>query len=432
MLNAAAASPQNQLNGFCYDAAGNTTGPTPCPSSIYTYDAENRLIATAGMSYLYDGDGKRVEKCTEGTTPGTCAATATGTLYWTGTGSDALAETDWTGAALEEYVFFNGKRIARRGGTGNTVHYYFADHLGSTDVITGALGSIQKNSVYYPFGGEIAVTAPSFANNYKFTGKERDTESGLDNFGARYHGSSLGRFMTPDPLPWLAWQNGSDRAQRRFQAYINNPQNFNMYAYVRNNPTNLTDPTGMYICKGSKDQCVAIQTGLDKAKEALTGNNLTKKETAALQKVIGFYGKAGDANGVIVQFGKTDAGTGANTNSSKVFNANITTITFNPTKFAGLTTLQQAEEEVHEGVHGENGVARGGRTPANKAEELATERNAYRTQSYVPQGLGVADGGWGLWDPTWPANQAEADRNSAVESDAQKSTAAWCAAGGNC
>jgi RHS repeat-associated protein len=147
-------------------------------------------------------------------------------------------------------------------------------------------------------------SVPCASLSYKFTGKERDAESGLDNFGARYHGSSLGRFMTPDPLPWLAWQNGSDRAQRRFQAYINNPQNFNMYAYVRNNPTNLTDPTGMYICKGSKDQCAPIQAGLDKAKEALKGNNLTKKETAALQKVIGFYGKAGDANGVIVQFGK--------------------------------------------------------------------------------------------------------------------------------
>jgi uncharacterized protein DUF6650 len=243
---------------------------------------------------------------------------------------------------------------------------------------------------------------------------------------------TMGRFMTPDPLPWVEWQNGSDRAQRRFQAYINNPQNFNMYAYVRNNPTNLTDPTEMYVCKGTKDQCAAIQAGLDKAKEALKGNDLNKQQKAALQKVIGFYGKAGDANGVVVQFGKTGAGTGGNTDSSKVFNANITTITFSPTKFAGLSTLQQAEEEVHEGVHGENGVERGGRNPANKAEELTTERNAYRTQSYVPQGLGVADGGWGLWDPTWPAAQAEGDRNSAVDSNAQKSTAAWCAAGGDC
>ena len=46
--------------------------------------------------------------------------------------------------------------------------------------------------------------------------------------------------MTPDPLPWLDWQNGSERARRRFVGYINNPQNLNMYAYVRNNPTKLS------------------------------------------------------------------------------------------------------------------------------------------------------------------------------------------------
>ncbi len=238
LLNAAAASPQNQLNGFCYDAAGNMTGPAPCPSSIYTYDAENRLIATAEMSYRYDGDGKRVEKCTQGTTPGTCAATATGTLYWTGTGSDALAETDWTGAAVEKYVFFGGKRMARRDGTGNTVHYYFADHLGSTDVITGALGSIQKNSVYYPFGGEIAVTAPSFANNYKFTGKERDAETGNDYFGARYYSASLGRFMTPD---WAAKPVSVPYAS------FGDPQSLNLYAYVGNNPLSRADLDG-HLC----------------------------------------------------------------------------------------------------------------------------------------------------------------------------------------
>ena len=235
-LNAAAASAQNQLNGFCYDAAGNMIGPTCSPT--YVYDAENRLSATAGFTYRYDGDGTRVVKC-NGTYP-TCSS---GTLYWTGAGSDTLAETNWTGVPVEEYVFFNGGRVARRDGTGNTVHYYFADHLGSTDVITGANGVIQKNSVYYPFGGEIALTAPSFANNYKFTGKERDSESGLDNFEARYLGSSLGRFMSPDPMGGKA----------------EDPQSLNRYAYVRNSPLTFTDPSGMNFglpCSGGNpDTC---------------------------------------------------------------------------------------------------------------------------------------------------------------------------------
>ena len=59
---------------------------------------------------------------------------------------------------------------------------------------------ISKVSGYYPYGGEISQTGSGFANNYKFAGKERDSESLLDNFGPRFHASSLGRFMSPDPI----------------------------------------------------------------------------------------------------------------------------------------------------------------------------------------------------------------------------------------
>ena len=64
-LNCPAGS-KNQLStcGFSYDAAGNLTETGLNVS--YVFDAENRIIATSGLSYIYDGDGNRVEKCTEG------------------------------------------------------------------------------------------------------------------------------------------------------------------------------------------------------------------------------------------------------------------------------------------------------------------------------------------------------------------------------
>ncbi len=76
-----------------------------------------------------------------------------------------------------------------------------------------------------------ALTCP---HNYKFTGKERDSESGLDDFEARYYSSQFGRFHSADwsaiPVPY---------------ADLGNPQTLNLYAYVKNNPLNPTDPTGL-------------------------------------------------------------------------------------------------------------------------------------------------------------------------------------------
>ncbi len=75
----------------------------------------------------------------------------------------------------------------------------------------------------------------------EFTGKQRDSESGLDYFGARYYGSGLGRFMSPDPL-YLEMNRLTD------------PQQLNLYSYVRNNPLSLTDPDGRDIAVKCADK----------------------------------------------------------------------------------------------------------------------------------------------------------------------------------
>ena len=159
-------------------------------------------------------------------------------------GSETLAETDLAGNEQEEYLFFNGQRIARRDvnslGATVAVHYYFSDHLGSHGVVENATGTACEQDIdHYPYGGQQNdyCSGSGVSQNYKFTGKERDSESSLDYFGARHYGSSMGRFMQPDEA--FNDQNTSD------------PQSWNLYSYVRNNPLRYTDPTGDACVQGS-------------------------------------------------------------------------------------------------------------------------------------------------------------------------------------
>ncbi len=106
----------------------------------------------------------------------------TGTLYWYMT-PGIVAESDLNGNLQSEYVFFDSERVARRRSPGQAVTYYFSDHLKTTDIVTDAQGNIKRIRLL-PWGGELQFLA-SDSNHYKFTGKERDAESGLDYFGAR-------------------------------------------------------------------------------------------------------------------------------------------------------------------------------------------------------------------------------------------------------
>ena len=110
------------------------------------------------------------------------------------------------------------------------------------------------------------------------TGKERDAESGNDYFGARYYASSMGRFMSPDPLPWPHWQSGSKDDQERFDQFIANPQNFNEYMYVRNNPLIGVDPDGLDV------YVVAYTTGNSEGDDALKRAAQTKKDEITSSK----------------------------------------------------------------------------------------------------------------------------------------------------
>jgi len=214
---------------------GNITAD-PAPNS-YTYDAESRLTHYSGIGattdYSYDGDGQRVKKVS--------GATTTVFVY------------DAEGELAAEYTTPAPGLGGRR--------FFSVDHLGSTRLITDAGGGVLERHDYRPFGDEVTFTAGQVragvagygvdqGTREKFTGKERDQESGLDFFGARYLSSAQGRFTSPDssakpdPLPY------SD---------LTDPQTFNLYAYVRNSPLTRTDVDG-HCGGGSGDPpCEAIK-----------------------------------------------------------------------------------------------------------------------------------------------------------------------------
>jgi RHS repeat-associated protein len=208
----------NQFACSCYDAAGNMTSSG---SASYTYDAENHLLTAGGYTYTYDGDGNRVMKSNG----------STGTIYWRGADGEVIDEGNLSDIMQEEYVYFGGKRVVRWDVPTGHRHYYFSDHLGSSNVVTDNLGNIQDESDYYPYGGEIQITN-TYVNTYKFTAKERDAESGLDHFGRRHYASTLGRWMSPDPINLTGAR------------LVNPGSTLNKYVYGADNPLKYLDKDG--------------------------------------------------------------------------------------------------------------------------------------------------------------------------------------------
>jgi RHS repeat-associated protein len=222
----------NQIIGRSYDGAGNMAS---LMGSNFSYDAENRITTAVQpgigtVTYTYDGDGRRVMKA---------VSTGLQTVYVYDIGGKLVAEYSSGAVSVPP------------------CHTCFlsTDHLGSTRLVTDENGNTVSRHDYIPFGEEIQANsggrdgtfgAQDFVNQ-KFTGKERDQETGLDYFGARYYGSALGRFTSPDEF-----KGGFDNlnGQPAFSpgpigyADLSDPQTLNMYVYTRNNPLRYTDPDG--------------------------------------------------------------------------------------------------------------------------------------------------------------------------------------------
>jgi RHS repeat-associated protein len=190
------------VNGtaFNYDASGNVTGDG---ARAYTYDAENRIVSVGGLSsesYAYDAGNRRVKK--------------------------------EVGGVVTHYVWGGNKVIAEyeRGGGGTQAtgtRYYHQDRL-STRVITDGAGAVVGTTDQLPFGEEIGVSGEG--EKHKFTTYERD--GALDYAVNRHYDPQRGRFNQVDPLGMGA-------------VSLVDPQSLNLYSYVRNDPVNSVDPSGL-------------------------------------------------------------------------------------------------------------------------------------------------------------------------------------------
>ena len=141
----------------------------------------------------------------------------------------------WLGvAAVLAFVFVSERALAQS--TTQVIEYYHTDALGSVRAVTKQVNGqwqVVARYDFMPFGEEVAAPIPP-QDKRLFTGHERDAETGQDYFGARYYRTGVARFTTVDP-------------ELNVKEALVDPQRWNRYAYVRNNPLRFTDPDGKDI-----------------------------------------------------------------------------------------------------------------------------------------------------------------------------------------
>src|SRR5690606_31708926 len=236
---------QSAVGTYEYDENGNMTCRTE-EGVVYIqeYNTENRISSiirladgdcetpgdyTTKWDFMYDGDGVR-------------------TTTMTTTYEDGLpAETTWTayffGGAYEvrsdnttiKYYSFGGQTIMN---DGSGLKYLLTDHLGSVVAVTDDQGTLTSQQRYLPFGGVRTNIGSIVQTDYGYTGQRNlDEDIGLMDYKFRFYSPYLNHFTQPDsivPDPY-------------------NPQDWNRYSYVRNNPMRYTDPSGHSVDCGIGD-----------------------------------------------------------------------------------------------------------------------------------------------------------------------------------
>ena len=256
---------------FLYDNAGNMTRNGGI--NKFSWDYRNRLSVSNDIAsnnntyYLYDHNNQRFLKYTEdyvyippipqeqmmmrSESRGGEEQMSGGSGHW-----------EWQRIAQDKYIdkyfekdiasntkahiFLNDIKIATVNNNDNP-YYILGDHLNSSSILTNNTGTTAQLSDYKPFGSiNYDNKLVDLKNDYKFTGKEKDEESELQYFGARYMDNQTGHFVSVDPatLAFGDIKQFKNSYGVTLQEYLADPQNLNSYTYGRNNPIILVDPDG--------------------------------------------------------------------------------------------------------------------------------------------------------------------------------------------
>lgn len=231
-------------HAYTYDVNGNIVRENQ--ARHFEWDYSDRLKAyytqagdatpSVHAHYLYDGAGQRVKKLVRNQ-----GGEITATVY-----IDGIFEHHFQGEQENNslHIMDDTARIAlvRVGAPFPddrtlAVKYHLNDHLGSSNVVVSATGELINREEYTPFG---ETSFGSFSKKrYRFTGKEKDEESGLNYHGARYYAPYLQRWISADPAGMI--------------------DGLNLYRYVRNNPLTFNDPTGTETKDGStKEKAIEV------------------------------------------------------------------------------------------------------------------------------------------------------------------------------
>jgi len=268
---------------YAYDSVGNRTSSQR--SASYSYQPFNRLTATTAATYLYDSNGNMTTK-TEGTgtthfvwdfenrltqvvTPSSGSVTykydalgrrvqsapSTGaSTNFNYDGQDVTQDKTSTGTITE---YLNGPGIDNkiRQKTGTTLYYFAQDHLGSTTALTDSKGALVERQTYDAYGN----SAGSTRTRYGYTGRERDSLTGLQYNRARWYDAQIGIFLSEDPI---GLKGG-----------------INLYSYAERDPINGIDPFG-------KDVIIVF----DRRKGTLTVTDRQTGKRLIIKRVFSGYG----------------------------------------------------------------------------------------------------------------------------------------------